>query len=410
MTEATGVKGEKPAPGPIPTSAMAAAAGMAVANIYYNQPMLGLIGHDMPGIASSMLPTVTQLGYALGLLLIVPLGDLIERRRLIVIQFFLLAVALALIAIAPSTSLLLAAALAVGAASTVAQQIVPFAATLASPERRGAVVGTVMSGLLCGILLSRTLSGMVGAHWGWRTMFGLAVPIALLAAGLMGARLPTSRPAGGIQYRSLIRSMASLWRSYPNLRRSAYSQGLLFSAFSIFWSMLALHLQAPPFGLGAGAAGFFGVIGIVGVGAAPIAGRVADRHGSRLIVVIGALTVLVSWLVFDLWNGLAGLVVGVILLDFGVQIALVANQHIIFALQPEARARLNTIFMSVMFLGGAIGSFAAAFAWRHGGWPAVAFAGLISAAGAVLTQIRRPHAHSAAPEHEAPPTRAEETI
>lgn len=402
MTKARGDRVETLAPGMIPTIAMAAAAGMAVANIYYNQPMLGLVERDMPGVATAMLPTVTQLGYALGLLLIVPLGDLLERRRLIVTQFVLLAIALSLIAIAPSAWLLLAAALAVGAASTVAQQIVPFAATLASPERRGAVVGTVMSGLLCGILLSRTLSGVVGAHWGWRAMFGMAVPIALLAGGLMGRRLPSSRPAGGIQYGALIGSLAELWRSYPDLRGSAFSQALLFSAFSIFWSMLALHLQAPPFDLGASAAGAFGVIGIVGVAAAPIAGRVADRHGPHLIVVIGALTVLASWLIFDLWNGLPGLVVGVILLDFGVQIALVANQHIIFALRPEARARLNTIFMSVMFLGGAIGSFVAAFAWRHGGWPAVAIAGLLSAALAVLTQIGRARvqsAHVASPQH-----------
>jgi len=371
----------------VPTLAMAAATGMAVANIYYNQPMLGLIEHDMPGALSAMLPTVTQLGYAVGLVVVVPLGDLVERRRLIVAQFVVLALALALMTVAPSAWLLLVAAAAVGAAATVAQQIVPLAATLAPTERRGAVVGSVMSGLLCGILLSRTVSGLVGAHAGWRVMFGLAVPLALFAGGLMAVRLPVSRPAGGLRYRDLIGSLGELWRAYPELRSGALSQGLLFGAFSIFWSVLALHLQEPRFALGSGAAGLFGVIGVVGVGAAPLAGRVADRHGSRPLIVAGAVTVLVSWLVFYVWNALAGLVVGVILLDFGVQVALVSNQHVVYALRPEARARLNTVFMSVMFVGGALGSFAAALAWAKGGWHAVAITGLVAAAGAVLIQL-----------------------
>ena len=371
----------------VPTLAMAAATGMAVANIYYNQPMLGLIEHDMPGALSAMLPTVTQLGYAVGLVVVVPLGDLVERRRLIVAQFVVLALALALMTVAPSAWLLLVAAAAVGAAATVAQQIVPLAATLAPTERRGAVVGSVMSGLLCGILLSRTVSGLVGAHAGWRVMFGLAVPLALFAGGLMAVRLPVSRPAGGLRYRDLIGSLGELWRAYPELRSGALSQGLLFGAFSIFWSVLALHLQEPRFALGSGAAGLFGVIGVVRVGAAPLAGRVADRHGSRPLIVAGAVTVLVSWLVFYVWNALAGLVVGVILLDFGVQVALVSNQHVVYALRPEARARLNTVFMSVMFVGGALGSFAAALAWAKGGWHAVAITGLVAAAGAVLIQL-----------------------
>ncbi|WP_428334671.1 MFS transporter [Novosphingobium sp.] len=382
----------RPADAPVarvPTLAMAAATGMAVANIYYNQPMLGLVERDMPGPLAAMLPTVTQLGYALGLVLILPLGDLVERRRLIVVQFGVLALALALVAAASTAWLLLVAAAAVGAAATVAQQIVPLAATLAPAERRGAVVGSVMSGLLCGILLSRTVSGLVAAHAGWRVMFGLAVPIALFAGGLMAVRLPVSRPESALRYRALIASLAELWRAYPELRSGALSQGLLFGAFSIFWSVLALHLQEPRFAMGSAAAGLFGVIGVVGVAAAPLAGRIADRHGSRPMIVAGAVTVLLSWLIFFVWNALAGLVLGVILLDFGVQVALVSNQHVIYALRPEARARLNTVFMTVMFLGGALGSFVAALAWANGGWHAVAGAGAIAASGAVLIQLRQ---------------------
>ncbi|WP_343610640.1 MFS transporter [Novosphingobium sp.] len=371
----------------LPTLAMAAATGMGVANIYYNQPMLGLIERDMPGPLSAMLPMVTQLGYALGLVLLVPLGDLLERRRLIVVQFLALAVALGLLAAAPDAGLLLVAAAAVGALSTVAQQIVPFAAHLASPEKRGAVVGTVMSGLLAGILLSRTLAGVISAHAGWRAMFVLAVPVALLAGGLMRWRLPRSQPEAGLGYGALLISMEKLWREFADLRISAITQALIFGAFSAFWSMLALHLQEPRYGLGAATAGLFGVIGLVGVGAAPLAGRVADRHGPRPMIVAGALTVLGGWLILRLWDTLAGMVVGVILLDFGVQIALISNQHIVYALRPEARSRLNTVFMSVMFLGGALGSAGAAWGWEHAGWAGVALIGLAASGGAAAVQL-----------------------
>lgn len=375
-------------PAALPIYAMAAATGMAVANIYYNQPMLGLVEHDMPGRLSALLPMVTQLGYALGLVLVVPLGDLVERRRLIVVQFLLLAGVLGLMAGSQGVWWLLACALGVGAAATVAQQIVPFAATLARPERRGAVVGTVMSGLLCGILLSRTVSGAVSAHWGWRAMFGAAVPISLLGAAMMALRLPHSRPAAHhLTYPRLLASMAHLWRHHGALRLGAISQAALFGSFSAFWSMLALHLQEPRFALGAGTAGLFGVIGIVGVAAAPLAGRVADRHGPRPMIVAGAVIALLAWLVFWLWNALAGLVLGVILLDFGVQIALISNQHVVYALEPHARARINTVFMAVMFLGGAAGSLAAALSWSHGGWGGVCLVGLVASLGAAVLQL-----------------------
>ncbi|WP_206239139.1 MFS transporter [Novosphingobium terrae] len=371
----------------LPTLAMAVATGMGVANIYYNQPMLGLIEREMPGTLSAMLPMVTQLGYAAGLVLLVPLGDLLERRRLIVVQFLLLAGALALLAMAPNAAMLLLAAAVVGAMSTVAQQIVPFAAHLASPEKRGAVVGTVMSGLLCGILLSRTLAGIVGGHAGWRAMFALAVPLSLLAGALMRWRLPHSKPDAGLGYGALLASMEHLWLDFPALRLGAISQGLVFGSFSAFWSILALHLQEPRFGLGAGAAGLFGVIGLVGVAAAPLAGRVADKHGPRPMIVAGALVVVAGWVVIRLWDTLAGMVLGVIALDFGVQIALISNQHIIFALKPEARSRINTIFMAVMFVGGALGSAGAAWGWAHGGWPLVALIGLGASALAAAIQL-----------------------
>ena len=369
---------------------MALAAGVAVANIYYNQPVLGLMDSSLgdPRV-SAWIPTLTQLGYAAGLLFLLPLGDVLERRRLIVAQFFVLSTALIFMALAPDLWSLAVASVLVGVAATVAQQIVPFAAILAAPERRGAAIGSVMSGLLAGILLSRTFAGLVSSLADWRIVFWLAAPIAMAAAILMHRTLPPGRPNQSMRYSRLLASLGKLWLSEPVLRRSAMAQAFLFASFSAFWTILALHLAQPPISLGAAAAGLFGIVGAVGVAMAPIAGHVSDRKGPAPVIMCGAIATALAWVVLGLWPGLLGLIVGVVVLDFGVQIALVAHQHIIYGLHPEYKSRLNTLFMTTMFIGGAAGSAAAAWIWHQYGWVGVAILGGLLPVGALAMDIER---------------------
>jgi predicted MFS family arabinose efflux permease len=251
---------------------------------------------------------------------------------------------------------------------------VPFAAELAEPGRRGATIGIVMSGLLCGILFGRVLAGAVGEHFGWRAMFWLGLLVAVAVGLLLAAVLPGSRPKTRERYGALLKSLAIFWREEPELRRATIVQGCLFGSFSALWTVLAPQLDAR-YHLGAEIAGLFGIIGAVGVLFAPIAGRIADRRGPHTVVGLGSAIMFMSWAIFALWGMIAGLVIGVILLDFGEQGALVSNQHVIYALRPEARNRMNTIFMGGMFVGGAVGSAGASLAWQFAGWPAVCIFG-----------------------------------
>ena len=295
------------------TLVMAVACGVAAANIYYNQPMLGIMEAAFPGQVTviGLVPTATQLGFAAGLVLLVPLGDRFERRRLILIQLAALTLSLAAAALAPDAWSLVVASALVGGTSSVTQQIVPFAAELAEPSRRGATIGLVMSGLLCGILLGAPLPA-----FGWRAMFWLGLLLAVAVGLLLAAVLPRSRPKTQEGYGALLKSLAILWREEPELRRATIIQGCLFSSFSALWTVLALQLDAR-YHLSAEIAGLFGIIGAVGVLFAPIAGKIADRRGPRTVIGLGSVIMLTSWVVFEVWGMIAGLIVGVILLDFG---------------------------------------------------------------------------------------------
>jgi predicted MFS family arabinose efflux permease len=357
---------------PLDTSlllAMAIACGVFVANIYYNQPILELLQRAFPEALDlvNLAPTATQLGFACGLFLLVPLGDRIDRRKLILCQGAALCLALFGLALAPDALALVIASAVVGVAGSVVQQIVPFAAELAVPGRRGQVVGNVMSGVLCGILLGRAVGGFVGEHWGWRATFWMGAVSSVLVWLLLLWRLPHSRPSTGQGYRQLMHSLLALWREEPRLRRATGIQAALFAAFIGLWTILALRLHAA-FGLGAEAAGMMGIVGAVGILMAPLAGRIADRRGPYRVIGLGCLVVVLSFVVLGLWGSLAGLVVGIVLVDLGVQSVLISNQHVVYALRPEGRSRLNTLFMSGMFVGGASGAWLTGLAWRHGGW------------------------------------------
>ncbi|CAM3606874.1 Transmembrane transport protein [Bordetella sputigena] len=365
---------------------MAVTCGIFAANIYFCQPILQLLQQAFPHALDlvNLVPTATQLGFACGLFFLVPLGDRIDRRTLILWQGAVLIVALVFLATAPNAWSLVIASAVVGVSGSVSQQIVPFAAALAAPGRRGQVVGIVMSGVLCGMLLGRAFGGFAGDHWGWRATFWLGASATAIAWVLLLARLPHSEPLTNHGYFRLMKSLVGLWREEPLLRRATFIQAALFGAFSGLWTILALRLHQA-FGLGADVAGLMGVVGAAGILIAPLAGRVADRRGPHAVIGLGCLLMLLSYLVLGFWGGLVGVIAGIILLDFGEQSALISNQHVMYALRPEARSRLNTLFMTGMFVGGAAGSWGASISWRLGGWSAAClFGGALAMLGLVV--------------------------
>ena len=376
---------------------LASGAGLSVASLYYSQPMLGVLGSDIGASTQSvgLLPTLTQLGYALGILFLAPLGDRHDRRKIILTKAVVLFAALLLAALSPSLMTLLVASMVIGLSATMAQDIVPAAATLAPPSHRGKIVGTVMTGLLLGILLSRVVSGFVAEHWSWRAMFGgAALSIALV--GLAAWRqLPRFQPTTHLTYFALLQSLGTLWKQHTALRRATWAQGLLSIGFSAFWSTLAVMLHGEPFHLGAAAAGAFGLAGAAGALAAPVAGRIADRYGSPLVTRLGAGLVAVSFAAMALAPLMAPdaqlclLVVSAIGFDLGIQASLVAHQTIVYGIDASARSRLNAVLFTGMFIGMAIGSALAAWLFAQFGWMAVTVLATATALAALALRLRR---------------------
>ncbi|MDR7036467.1 MULTISPECIES: MFS transporter [Methylobacterium] len=368
-------------------------AGGAVANIYYNQPLLALLVSEFGARAAVWIPTACLIGYGLGILGLVPLGDSLPRRSLIIGQLGALSLALLLAGAAPSLAVLALASLMIGILASAAQQAVPFAAELAPDASRGRIVGQVMTGLLTGILLARTASGLFGAQFGWRAVFFAAAGVALAMAGIAAATLPRTPQTKPLRYRALMLSILYLVRTQPILRTATLSQALLFASFNAFWATLALLVEAPPFDLTAAGAGLFGVIGVAGALVAPMSGRFTDRRGARPVVVAGSACVLAAFAVLWLWGGtsLIGVAAGVLLIDIGLNGALIANQTRAYALVPGARGRINTVLFTAMFVFGALGAYAGSRAFLVAGWPGVCAVGGVLSSLALLVAVLDRH-------------------
>lgn len=382
---------QTPSLSPALTLLLATATGLAVASLYYVQPLLGLLSEQF-GVGSAtigLLPTLTQLGYAAAILLLSPLGDRFDRRRIIAIKASALVGALALAALAPGFAALCLASMAIGLTATLAQDIVPAVATLAPEAERGKRVGQVMTGLLLGILLSRVASGSLAAVAGWRAVYAIAAVAVAVLIPLLWRSLPRFEPATSAGYGALLLSMGGLWARHAPLRRAALAQGLLSVAFSAFWSTLALVLAGPDFGQGSAVAGAFGLAGAAGALAAPLAGGLADKRGPQAVIRVGALLVFIAFAAQALAPASLWLLVGVALVfDLGVQAALVSHQSVVYSLDPASRSRLNAVLVSSMFVGMASGAALGSALLAAFGWRAVPALGAAAALGA-LAFIRR---------------------
>lgn len=377
---------------------LAAGAGLSVASIYYSQPMLDIISKQFnAGIgAVGMVPMLTQAGYALGILLLAPLGDRHDRRTIIFIKGLMLVAALLLCGFSGGLSALLIASFITGLTATVAQDIVPASAALAPERSRGKTVGTVMTGLLVGILLSRVVSGVVAEYFGWRTMYMIAALAVLLITLTLWRVLPRFAPGTSVSYPRLLLSLVHLWRHHQTLRRAALAQGLLSVGFSAFWSTLALMLS-DRFHLDSAVAGAFGLAGAAGAMAAPLAGSFADRIGPARVTQAGAALVTISFALMFLLPllpmpaQLALIVLCTIGFDLGVQATLVAHQTLVYGLAPEARSRLNALLFTVVFIGMGTGAALGSLALAHWGWNGVVALSTLAGAAALAVRFASRH-------------------
>ena len=373
------------------TLLLATTAAVTASNVYLNQPLLGAVAAEF-GVASSVLgvvPTATQLGYALGILLVVPLGDTRQRRGLIVGLGTLSALTLALAAVAPNVGWLTVASFLVGFASPVPQIIMPLAVALSGGARNGRIVGLIQSGLLVGVLASRTYSGVVAEAWGWRSVYWCSVALTLLITVLVGRALPGEPPTITIGYRSVLGELPALARR-PLVWRITVSGACVGVAFGAFWTTLTFLLE-DSYGYGSAVVGLFGLVATLSALASPLAGRVGDRLGYRWALIVLTAIALAGWLVLLPGStSLAWLIAGVIVLDVGVWGNQVVCQSALFTLEPAVHSRLNTLYFTQRFAGIALGSLAGSLAWAAGGWAAVAALGVAtSALGLLIGSVRR---------------------
>ena len=377
---------------------MSVATGLAVASNYYAQPLLDTIARAFSLSASSagFIVTAAQLGYAAGLLFLVPLGDMFERRRLIVSMTLLAAGGMLITASSQSLTMMIIGTALTGLFSVVAQILVPLAATLAAPDKRGKVVGTIMSGLLLGILLARTVAGLLASLGGWRTVYWVASVLMVIMALALWRGLPKVKQENHLNFPQLLGSVFSLFTQDKLLRTRALLGCFTFANFSILWTSMAFLLASPPFNYSEGMIGLFGLAGAAGALGARPAGGLADKGKSHLTTTAGLILLLLSWAA--IWYGhisVMALIVGILVLDLTVQGVHITNQTVIYRLKPEARNRLTAGYMTSYFIGGAAGSLISASAWQHAGWAGVCLAGTLVAVINVIIWWRGYHLQEA---------------
>jgi len=369
---------------------MAIGSGLVVANNYYNQPLLALMAKDF-GVSESKISNIavlTQIGYACGLLFIVPLGDMLNRKRIILIDFAFIIASLMGMALAPSVAWLLPISFLVGFTSVIPQIFVPMAAEMALPEKRSTAIGTVMSGLLIGILLSRVISGIIGDFFGWREMYWTATGAMIVLAVLIAIKLPDITPTFRGSYRELMQSLIDLTKTQPVLRLAAFRGAMGFAAFSAFWTTLVFHMEGPPFQDGPAIVGSFGLVGAAGALAAALVGKLSHRVSAYQIILVSTVIMLASWAVFY-WGGYTyvGLIIGIIFIDLGLQSMHIMNQSSFYALNLGANNRLNTVYMVSYFIGGSTGTYLAAHAWKAYGWTGVVAVGTLFTILALIAHL-----------------------
>ena len=377
---------------------MSVATGLAVASNYYAQPLLDTIARafDLSASSAGFIVTAAQLGYAAGLLFLVPLGDMFEHRMLIVSMTLLAAGGMLITASSQSLTMMIIGTALTGLFSVVAQILVPLAATLASPEKRGKVVGTIMSGLLLGILLARTVAGLLASLGGWRTVYWVASVLMVIMALALWRGLPKVKQENHLNYPQLLASVFSLFTRDKLLRTRAVLGCLTFANFSILWTSMAFLLAAPPFNYSEGVIGLFGLAGAAGALGARPAGGLADKGKSHMTTSAGLVLLLLSW--GAIWYGhvsVLALIVGILVLDLTVQGVHITNQTVIYRVKPDARNRLTAGYMTSYFIGGAAGSLISASAWQHAGWTGVCAIGAIVAAINLLVWWRGYHRQEA---------------
>ncbi|MBH0021545.1 MFS transporter [Pseudoalteromonas sp. SWXJ133] len=358
------------------TTAIAATA----ANLYYNQPILPLIANEFNLTDSQLgsIPALTQIGYAFALLFISPLGDSIARRRLITILSCLLVVACSAAMLAPNLLLLLISVFLIGVSANITQQLIPFAASLVSSEQKGATLGTLMMGLTIGILLSRTLSGFVGEQFGWRNVFLMSAVLAALFGILLRVFLPGNKPHTNLRYWPLIKSTLALFIKHKSLQHFTLSGAFWFASFNVLWATLAIYVSNEPFNYNAQQTGLFGVIALAGVIGAKSSGKWVSKLGSKALIMIALTLAAIGFAITGLFNGsLASLVIGIILIDFAIFSAQVANQVRVFSIDPTAQSRINGIYMLGYYIGGAVGSMVGVKTFALYQWPGVVAVSII---------------------------------